>query len=306
MNKNNKEKYNESCIKLFKFIHMLYNDNAEFKKVLDLISDGNYDGTSNTHVMLNKFLNALKIFGVNVKKIKNKYYMQTPLYRMNFDINDLKCISILKQAQSMLSSGNNKKQLENFIKNLEIRFDEETRNLSQIVCNINRKEILSPEIAEQMKLSEKYCQQKHKLEIVYNDESNEKINLLCTPIETILDNNKVYIKVLGVSGRRIYEIPMKNIKSAKQLPNVEDSSYTPTTIVYRIKNRLAKNYKMRDWENLEKIESNGDKIIVNKNEDFNLLLSRLMRYSTECEVISPKFFKEEMVNIINKTLSNYQ
>lgn len=47
---------------------MLYEGDVDFKKVLDLFSDGNYDGTSNTHVTLNKYLNALKIFGVKVKK----------------------------------------------------------------------------------------------------------------------------------------------------------------------------------------------------------------------------------------------
>ena len=80
----------------------------------------------------------------------------------------------------------------------------------------------------------------------------------------------------------------------------------PITIVYRIKNRLAKNYKLREWERLDTIEPNGNQIIINKNEDLNILLKRLMRYGTECEIISPKFFKEEMLATINKTLENYQ
>lgn len=31
-----------------------------------------------------------------------------------------------------------------------------------------------------------------------------------------------------------------------------------------------------------------------------------MRYGTECEIISPKFMREEMIELINKTLANYQ
>ena len=31
-----------------------------------------------------------------------------------------------------------------------------------------------------------------------------------------------------------------------------------------------------------------------------------MRYGTECEVASPKFLKEEMIERINKTLENYE
>ena len=63
---------------------------------------------------------------------------------------------------------------------------------------------------------------------------------------------------------------------------------------------------MKEWEHLDKIESDGNKIIINKNEDFNILLKRLMKYGTECELISPRFLREEMINLINKTLSNYQ
>ena len=63
---------------------------------------------------------------------------------------------------------------------------------------------------------------------------------------------------------------------------------------------------MREWEKLETLETDGSKIIVNKGEDLNLLLARLMKYGRECEIVSPKFYKEEMLNRINKTLSNYQ
>ena len=121
------EKYNDACVKLFEFIKMLYEDKAEFKKVIDLISDGKYDGTSNTHVTLNKYLNAMKIFGINVKKENNKYQMLTPLYKIKFDIEDLKSILILKNAGKTLPEGNQKKQLQSFLKSLEIRYDEKTK-----------------------------------------------------------------------------------------------------------------------------------------------------------------------------------
>ena len=78
------EKFNDSCIKLFQFIEMLYDGEVDFKTVINHFSDGKYDGTSNTHVTLNKYLNALKIFGVKVKKSEHKYTMEVPLYKMKF------------------------------------------------------------------------------------------------------------------------------------------------------------------------------------------------------------------------------
>ena len=308
MTKKVTEKYNDACIKLFKFITMLYEDKAYFKDVIDLISDGKYDGTSNTHVTLNKYLNALKIFGIKVKKIKNKYHMLSPLDKITFNSEDIKCIEKLKEAADLLPNGSNKQNISAVIKNIEVRFDDATKeivNFNDCTNNIDLG-FLKYDMVDQIKLCEKYCQDKQKLEILYTDSSNNNMNIVCTPLETVYLKRQVCLKTIGNNGNRVYEIPIDSIKSIKQLPSAGITVNMPTTIVYRIKNRLAKNYRIREWEKLETVEADGSKIIINKNEDLNMLLKRLMRYSTECEVISPKFFKEEMINLINKTLSNYE
>ena len=102
------EKYNDSCIKLFEFIKMLYQEDVEFKKVIDHFSNGQYDGTSNTHVTLNKYLNAMKIFGIKVKKINKKYHMLSSIYKIKFNSNDIKSINLLKEAADVLTEVKNK------------------------------------------------------------------------------------------------------------------------------------------------------------------------------------------------------
>ncbi len=308
MTKKITEKYNDACIKLFKFIIMLYEDKAYFKDVINLISDGEYDGTSNTHVTLNKYLNALKIFGINVKKINNKYKLLTPLDKISFNSSDIMSINKLIDTAKLLSDNSATKQnFIAFIKSLELRYDDTTKNIiNNATNNIISDDFINSDLIEQIKLCEKYCNEKQKLEITYINIPNNETNIVCTPLETIYQKKQVYLKCLGNNGSRIYEIPIENIITINQLPVSGSSVKMPTTIVFRIKNRLAKNYRIRDWERLEDIEANGNKIIVNKGEDLNILLKRLMRYSTECEIISPKFFKDEMINLINKTLSNYE
>ena len=301
------KKYNDSCVKLFEFIKMLYDDNADFKKVIELFSDGEYDGTSNTHVTLNKYLNTLKIFGIKVKKENGKYKLLSSLYKIPFNYNDIKSIALLKKGEELLLNDKNKNCLEDIINSLEIRFDENAQNISQISINkhINNIKFYQSKMVDQIKLCEKYCQDNQKLEIVFINDKHNEINLLCSPIELIYQKCKINLKVMGNNGSRIYEIPLESIKSIKQLPTTSNSLSIPTTVVFKIKNRLALNYKLRDWERLERIETNGNKIIINKNEDFEILLKRLMKYGTECEIISPKFIKEEMIDLINKTLENY-
>lgn len=62
---------------------MLYDGDAEFKKVIDHFSNGQYDGTSNTHVTLNKYLNAMKIFGIKVKKLMANINYKAPYIKSN-------------------------------------------------------------------------------------------------------------------------------------------------------------------------------------------------------------------------------
>ena len=95
MSKDTKLKYNDSCIKLFELLKMLYKGDVEYKAVINHISDGNYDGTSNTHVTLNKYLNALKIFGIKIKKNKGKYSINSPLKSISYTPNDIKSINML-------------------------------------------------------------------------------------------------------------------------------------------------------------------------------------------------------------------
>lgn len=302
------EKCNESCVKMFTFLKMLYEEDVDFKIVIDLLSDGKYDGTSNTHVTLNKYLNAMKIFGIKIKKINKKYKMLNSPYKIKLDANDLKSIKLLQQAWEILPKGKTKTEFESFLKALEIRYDETTQSLLQISDNTQNLDLdfYHSELVEQLKKCEQYCQDKQKLEIIFTSENGEELNLLCSPLERTYKKRKNYLKVLGSNGSSIYEIPLENIKSIKQLPCASSAHSIPTTVVYRIKNRLARNYKLREWENLNTIEDDGSHIIVNKNEDLTLLLHRIMRYGTECEIISPKFLREEMIDLINKTIENYQ
>lgn len=308
MTKKLTEKYNDACIKLFEFLKMLYAGDVDFKDVIDLFSNGQYDGKSNTHVTLNKYLNAMKIFGIKVKKFNGKYQIFSSLYKIKFTLEDLKSIELLKEACKILPTGNNKINLEHFIRDLEIRFDESAQAFEKISNNTANLHLQfnQSEMVDQIKQCEKFCQDKLKLEIIYATEKGEAINLLCSPIELLYQKRKIYLKALGNNGSRVYEIPLESIQSVKQLPISNTQQSIPTTIVYRIKNRLARNYKLRDWERLDKIEADGSHIIVNKNEDLHMLVKRLMRYGTECEICSPKFFKEEMIERINSTLKNYQ
>ncbi len=301
-------KYNDSCIKIFKFLKLLSNGPVDFKVVLDIFSDETTEGKSNPHVALNKYLNTLKIFGIKVKKENGKYYLLSSPYKIDLDANDLKSLNILKESLELLPNGKIKKNLETFIQALEIRFSENTQtkfNAINTTQNFDYSFKYS-ELKEQIKKCEQYCQENHKLEINYTDIKGVEKHIICAPVELKYQKRKICLCVNVQNEGRIIEIPLDNIKTVNQLPNATNNQITTTTIVFRLKNRLAKNYKMREWERSEGIDSNGDLIIVNKNEDQDVLLRRLLRYGSECVIESPKFMRERMLELINQTLNNYK
>ena len=53
------------------------------------------------------------------------------------------------------------------------------------------------------------------------------------------------------------------------------------------------------------INSDGSITVTNKNENKEILFSRLLRYDDKCELIRPIAYREEMKELINNMLENY-
>ncbi len=76
--------------------------------------------------------------------------------------------------------------------------------------------------------------------------------------------------------------------------------------MFKLKGDLAKRYKIRDWEKIDKIDRNGDIIISNSGEDMQTLLIRLFKYGNNCVILSPKYMQKRLAKLTEKTLKNYE
>ena len=77
------------------------------------------------------------------------------------------------------------------------------------------------------------------------------------------------------------------------------------TVVFKLKDKLAKRYELRPEETL--VSSNADGSITVSNECCNLemLLLRLMRYDNLCEICKPAEAREQIKILVDDTLKNY-
>lgn len=299
-------KLNEGCLKIFQLLTLLYEDNAYYSNVVDIFKDDlNEQSTNNIQVVLNKYMNALKVFGINVKKIKNKYQLESSLYAMDFSADDLKSLSILIEAVKNFPDDKISQDVNNLIKNLILRMNNGDKNKLNYLCQNYDFSFYYSNLREQIDQCEQICRENYSLDILYL-KNNKEHRCKCTPKELLYDSKRVYFKVYDSVAKQNLEIPLDNILSIAKLPQIANPIELPTTVVYKLKNRLAKTYKIKENEYSDGYDEDGNLIVINKNEPFDLLLNRLMRYTYNCEIISPKQLRDKMIEKINETLKNYE
>ncbi len=305
--KNNK-KLNEGCLKIFQLLELLYEDKADYDSVISIFKDEFADqSTNNIQVILNKNMNALKVFGIKVIKENNKYKMLSSLYSMPFTLDDLKAISIITNSIKEFPDEEIDKNILSFINNIQFRMGNEDKNtLNNLSQNRNYDfSFYYSNIKDQVEQCRKICKEGFIINVFYISKGQE-ISCKCTPQEVLYDTKNAYLKVYDTISRQNLEIPITNILSIAKLPQIAKKVEMTTTVVYKLKNRLAQTYKLKETETSEGLNANGELIVINKGEPFDKLLQRLMRYSYNCEIVSPKNLREEMIKLINKTLNNYK
>ena len=302
----NKEKLNSSCIKIFKLLSLLYADEADYRSVISIFKDEvDEQTTNNLQVILNKNLNTLKVFGIKVKKENHRYRLESSFYTMDFTLEDLKSIAILADSIKNFPDIDCKHNLQNLINDLKNRMDNDSRSLLENISSNYDFGFYYSDVRDQIEKCKEICGANQQCEVTYL--KNEKqIKCRCNPKDIIYGSRTAYLEVFDVNKNVKEEIPLNSILKLEQLHQMTGQTEKPTTVVFKVKNRLAKSYKLKDGEYEYGIDDEGNKIIVNKNEPFEKLISRLMRYSVNCEVISPKTLRAEILGRINSTLGNYE
>ena len=302
------KKYNESCIKVFELLSLLSKGTADFSEIINLFRDEDGNLTQKSNVILNKYMNTLKIFGVEVKKDKNKYYLMKMPFCINMDESGLYAVALMKSAMNYLPAGKARANLTQLIEDLQRRYDYSTQKLDVIINKLRNYDLsfYFKKFEKQIADCENYCQDGFKLEIFYYSEiDNQDCNIICVPLEVKYQKDNVCLSVYNPLLGQIIDIPMNNIKNIKQLEAKSTKSRICTTVIFKLKGDLAKRYKLRDNEYSKGFDENGWLIIVNSGEDFNTLATRLFKYDKDCVVLSPKYLREHLIKTIDKTLKNY-
>lgn len=303
---NNNEKLNNGCLKIFKFLNLLYEDKAYYEDVINIFKDEvNEQSDNNLQVVLNKHINTLKVFGIKIEKQNGKYILESSLFTMCLTKSDLKSISILSKAVENLPDDKCKKNIEDFIKAIQLRMNNDDKYTLTNYANNYNFPFYYQDINSQIETCKKICEKHCITEITYK--KNKKIiKIICQPLELIYDTKTVHILVHDRKKYAQQKIALPNILNIVECPSNCSEKTISTTVVFRLKGKLAKIYRMRSHEYLRDKEPDGSIVIVNKDEPFDELIARLMKYMNLCEIISPQFMRDKMIETINETLKKYK
>ena len=305
--KDNK-KINDGCLKIFQFLKLLYEDKADYNSVVEIFKDKNNEQSINSiQVNLNKYINTLRVFGVKIAKENHKYKLLSSLYSIDFSFDDLKALSLLTSSLDKLPDIEISQNTTDFLEQLAMRMNNEDRKIFNTLTKSfeNDFSFYYSDLREQIKVCEQVCKDEYITKILYK-KGNEQLECKCIPKEIIYDSKNAYLKVCEYKGKQPIEIPINNILNLIVSPQKAAMVEMNTTVVYKLKNRLAKSYKIKDNEQTDGRNENGELIVINKNEDPDKLLPRLLRYSYDCEIITPKSLREKMKCLINEALSMYE
>ncbi len=294
-------------MKIFKMLNLLYEDKAYYKDVVNIFKDElNEQSTNNLQVILNKYTNTLKVFGVKIKKEGHKFKLENSLCSIGYTVDDLKSISILINTSKDFPDKDISKNINEFVHNLTMRMNSQDRTTLENLANNQDFSFYYSDLRNQIGKCTQICKENHMVSIKYLKNKKEIEKSRCIAKEVIYDSKTAYLQIYDTSQNEKIDIPLPNILSLEETPQKVYQTELTTTVVFKLKNRLAKTYKIKENEYAKGYDEEGNLIVVNKDEPFEKLLSRLMRYSYNCEIITPVTLRNRMKALINDILKQYE
>lgn len=300
------KKVGDASIRVLETLKLLSQDSLSIKEIINYFEKTDPNNKIYTNEVILKYINTLKVCGFVFVREKDKYNLLNPPIRFDLPEEDINAISIIESLAENFPEEKVKKEVKMFLKDLQRRLNDRTQN---VLLNIPKNDFIKINLnynkyKEKIKKYEKYCLDGQKLKITYFNHDKNTISLMCQPDELKYKEDKVFFGVYNPVSAQIEDINLDNIIEVEQLPVKANSQKIPSSVTFKLKNRLANAYNLHEGERLQD-KSDDFIIVVNQFEDRHLLLKRLMRYGENCEVIYPKTCKEEMIKLIKDTLSLY-
>ena len=282
------QKKNASSMQVLKTLRVLMEGNYNMHELITKLNAQEETPVFNNSVV-SKYINTCRFCGIDIPKVLNRYYVASVPFGLEFDDNEVSLLQVIQSVVKETMSEKNNNTFVAFMKKLN-QFS------AKKIARIEQKENNIP-----FELFQRAVRKKRKIKLIFKN----RYELEGIPIDIFKEKGRIFF---AVYNRRIRKIDVTRLSGIQTLSErfIEPPVDTPT-VIFKLKGALAKRYVIRDlYESLvTPMTSEGEVTIANKGEDKNALLSRLMRYDNQCELLSPKSYRDDMKQMIADTLKNY-
>lgn len=301
------KKISDASVRVLETLKLLSKENSSIQDILRYFEKIDPDSRIYTSEVILKYINTLKVFGFRFIKEKDKYVLLNYPNQINLAEKELKALMLIEKASMKFPEEKVKQEIQLFSQDLEKRFSDNTKLVEAKIKkpDFENLKLDYSQYENKIKEYEKYCLDKQRVKIIYKKNNRTEHSIIAEPNEINYSGNCVYFNVYNPSTAQIQNIHVDAIIRVEQLPLKSNPTNILTSVTFELKDRLARAYNLHDGEKLLQLKSNGNLIIMNQKEDHNLLIRRLMRYGENCEIIAPKSLREEMKELIKKTLKMY-
>lgn len=283
---NTPNKTNVSSEQVLKTFKVLLQGDYTMQELLSKLNADEKEHLFNNSTV-SKYINSCRFCGIEIPKIQNKYFVTSVPFGLELTMNDVDLLEILRNiiTKDMAKKYNKifnafAEKLNRFSNKKIARVDNDTYHLSA-------------------ELFEHAIEDRRKVRLMYKNR-----NILdCIPLKIAENKGKTFFHIMYKNRDRMIDV--SRIAGIEILNEKYTLSFSEQVVIFKLRGALAPRYNLRENERLLQ-PYNGDCIIVsNQGESKEILFARLLRYDDKCEILNPKGYREEMLEVINATLRNY-
>ena len=280
------KKMNIASLQVMKTLLALLENNFSMQELIEYLNKKEKEAVFNNNV-LSKYINTCRACGVVIPKIQNKYIIAKMPFGLNLSVDD---VDLLIQMQKICRESFSQKinnGFNAFIKNINKYSNKTILKVQKETINISYEAF------------EKAIIEERKIRLTFKNKSS----IDCIPLSITTHQKRTYFRIKENNIEKSIAVDkIIGIEILNEMFKTPD--YEHNQAIFEVRGALAHRYNLRENEVLLRQDNNAI-TIENTGEDMNLLLSRLLRYDSLCEVKAPATYRTEIIKIINDTLANY-
>ena len=281
-------KINLSSMRVLQLLNLLFEKSYTMQELMTAMGD--ITGERCTNFLISKYINTCRFCGIDIQKVDGKYTLLKSPFGIDYSEEELNLIHDIDKLCSKMRVSKTVRSMKSLLEKLNQRSSKYYDKLSL------------PENDKNIENIEYAIESGYKIELTFK-ENDKTITAIVDPIEFTYKNLKLVLIVNHYDERK--KIAYSDIENVNTSMIKISSNVSQTTVVFKLKNILAKRYTLKHGEKLVATDADGSISILNKSEDKVSLLNRLLKYGDLCEVMTPRGYRKDMKNLIDKTLENY-